>query len=465
MTYVQTEWVDDSAPDIDADHLNKIEQGVYDAHVGFAAAQESADAASSDAASAVSTVNGHVASVSNPHATTAKQVGARHHKNAKKRGAVGNGSTDDTAILQLLLDEIRDAGGGELYLPNDGNTIYRTRGLWVPANCRIVSDGADVYFWDAGDPRDESPDGDLRCALGFHAAFQRPNRGGASFTPSNVVIEGLVIDCANSGFQNSTALFPTNNYYTYWEANPFGADPNRKPSNVYPASSLRGLVPVNLAGDEMTLRDVKIIGTGYDAIQLSGNRITLERVNITTGARRNNVSVFSGTELEFYKLLANNCLAAIPTARTVNSSWVFNEPAPGCGVEIEPFATVNLEAVRFRDCTMKGNGGAGIGVVLDEGGTSTIDGLVIDGCYLAGNGASGATGVLKGAVELRGGNGSHAVFISNSSLKSSVRGSGVDRDAHGFAPKVIVSGCDLRFNSGGAASASGYVDGGGNVTA
>ena len=125
----------------------------------------------------------------------------------------------------------------------------------------------------------------------------------------------------------------------------------------------------------------------------------------------------------------------------------------------------HLEAVRFRDCTMKGNGGAGIGVVLDEGGTSTIDGLVIDGCYLAGNGASGATGVLKGAVELRGGNGSHAVFISNSSLKSSVRGSGVDRDAHGFAPKVIVSGCDLRFNSGGAASASGYVDGGGNVTA
>ena len=58
MTYVQTEWVDDSAPDIDADHLNKIEQGVYDAHVGFAAAQASADAASSDAASAVSTVNG-----------------------------------------------------------------------------------------------------------------------------------------------------------------------------------------------------------------------------------------------------------------------------------------------------------------------------------------------------------------------------------------------------------------------
>lgn len=31
MPYVKTEWVNNSAPDIDADNLNHIEQGIYDA--------------------------------------------------------------------------------------------------------------------------------------------------------------------------------------------------------------------------------------------------------------------------------------------------------------------------------------------------------------------------------------------------------------------------------------------------
>ncbi len=32
MAYVKTIWVDDTAPDIDAENLNKMEQGIFDAH-------------------------------------------------------------------------------------------------------------------------------------------------------------------------------------------------------------------------------------------------------------------------------------------------------------------------------------------------------------------------------------------------------------------------------------------------
>lgn len=34
MAYTKTTWVDNSAPAIDAENLNKIEQGIYDAHTG-----------------------------------------------------------------------------------------------------------------------------------------------------------------------------------------------------------------------------------------------------------------------------------------------------------------------------------------------------------------------------------------------------------------------------------------------
>lgn len=37
MTYVRTTWVDDSAPAVNATNLNKIEQGIFDAHAKFGA--------------------------------------------------------------------------------------------------------------------------------------------------------------------------------------------------------------------------------------------------------------------------------------------------------------------------------------------------------------------------------------------------------------------------------------------
>jgi hypothetical protein len=43
MAYEPTAWANDSAPDLEADNLNKIEQGIKSAHDAAAAAQSTAD--------------------------------------------------------------------------------------------------------------------------------------------------------------------------------------------------------------------------------------------------------------------------------------------------------------------------------------------------------------------------------------------------------------------------------------
>jgi hypothetical protein len=472
LTYVKTEWVNDSVPDIDAEHLNKIEQGILDAHLGFQAATDIAGQAKSDAVSALSSVNGHIASQSNPHLTTAKQVGARHHKNAIKRGCVANGVFDCTAILQALLDELRDAGGGELYLPNDGGAVYRTRGLWVPSNCRIVSEFAKVVFYDGGAIRDHSPDYDLIAATGFRLSQQRFFDGTVVANTGRCIIEGLTISVSGDGFQSLAALNPGDPYVTYYEANPFAGQAARKPSNNYAANAGAGLVAVNVACDDVTLRDINISGPGYDLMQIGGNLIRLERM-VVDGGRRNCVTIWSGTEMEFFASTFKNCAADIPKQQHLDgTTWTIGvglpdgyEYAPGCGVEIEPFGGAQTtERVRFRDCSFTGNGGAGLGIDVQETSPgSTVNALVVDGCYLGGNGVSGSgSTVLHGAMEVRGGSSSHAIFVANSSLISSVRGYGLKADA--ASVKVVASGNDLRWNAGGAWVGASIVDAGGNIT-
>ena len=50
-TYVRTIWVNDSEPPLNADNLNKIEQGIVDAHI-------------------------HMSAKDNPHGVTTEQIGA-----------------------------------------------------------------------------------------------------------------------------------------------------------------------------------------------------------------------------------------------------------------------------------------------------------------------------------------------------------------------------------------------------
>jgi hypothetical protein len=57
MAYVKTTWVNTTSPAINAGNLNKLEQGVEDAHDGFGAAQTTANAAQSTANTANATAN------------------------------------------------------------------------------------------------------------------------------------------------------------------------------------------------------------------------------------------------------------------------------------------------------------------------------------------------------------------------------------------------------------------------
>lgn len=49
MAYEPTAWVDDAEPDLEASNLNKIEQGIADAHTAAAAAQTAANGKASAA--------------------------------------------------------------------------------------------------------------------------------------------------------------------------------------------------------------------------------------------------------------------------------------------------------------------------------------------------------------------------------------------------------------------------------
>lgn len=57
MAYIKTTWVNTTSPAINAANLNKLEQGVENAHTGFEAAQSTANAAQSTANTAIATAN------------------------------------------------------------------------------------------------------------------------------------------------------------------------------------------------------------------------------------------------------------------------------------------------------------------------------------------------------------------------------------------------------------------------
>jgi hypothetical protein len=193
--YDPTTWVDDSAPDIDAFHLNKMEQGIKDAHT-------SADANTA----AVSALGGRVSTLEAGGAVSYR----RFTKDAIALGARGDNATDNTTVLQGALDAIRDQGYGELYLPGAPGTVYRSKGLWATSGCRVVSDPGVILkitapsgvagqaadgHWSipvSGDLRTTSWDGDLVPSDGLFVCTQ--TRLGYTGLCHDVKIENLTID-------------------------------------------------------------------------------------------------------------------------------------------------------------------------------------------------------------------------------------------------------------------------------
>ena len=81
-TYVRTMWVNDSDPPLDADNLNKIEQGVVDAHIHMSTKSNPHSVTTEQIGAATeANLNAHIDDEDNPHSVTTDQIGAATEAN------------------------------------------------------------------------------------------------------------------------------------------------------------------------------------------------------------------------------------------------------------------------------------------------------------------------------------------------------------------------------------------------
>lgn len=74
-SFTRTYWVDNSEPDVTADQLNRIEQGIVDAHSKADDLLVDVVAALDLAADVIDALAAHVGDFNNPHHVTAAQLG------------------------------------------------------------------------------------------------------------------------------------------------------------------------------------------------------------------------------------------------------------------------------------------------------------------------------------------------------------------------------------------------------
>lgn len=416
MTFDPTTWVNEQPPDITAEQLNRIEQGIVDAHE--LAADAAADASQAAAVATAGSSGGalHYARVDNPHQTSSIQVGARHSKNAAHRGALGDDAFDNTTVLQSLLDEIRTAGKGELYLPGDANKVYRTKGLYVPSNCRIVSDGAAIRITGSSPTFRHQAGPDPVYSSGLYC--NRQSVLGETAAPENILIEGLrLIDC-----------------------------------------------PIDFAGvlggrvQDCQFEEVASLYYAIAVGERSSNRSYSEEIyllrNRILAGRRNGIELTAARHV----WVLDNRITDVDAATV-------SETAPACGIELEANVVSDpLSHVTIRGNNIRGCAGSGIGVVMSDQADAALteaDHIVIDGNHLTANamlpfgagpgthaGTTGGIYVKEGQADNKG-----SIRIVNNTIRDSFRGSAVNyHPTVGTRNGVVLVGNDLRFNPDGAVS-------------
>lgn len=116
-------------------------------------------------------------------------------------GAVGDGVTDDTVAIQDAIDSVSSDGGGEVRL--QGNTYLITDTLEVPAGVQLIGVGcgqypAAAYLTSANftaTPKTRLLAGATFTASAPMVQVKTPNA--ALYTYHSVVLQGLMLDCAN----------------------------------------------------------------------------------------------------------------------------------------------------------------------------------------------------------------------------------------------------------------------------
>jgi hypothetical protein len=376
--YDKTTWLDNEAPDIDAVHLNKLEQGVADAHTEIATVQGNV----AGIASALSVAQTDIVQLKTTGGGGGVGVNSGFTKNAIARGCKANDPNfNNGAILQTLLDEIRDAGHGELYLPGKRGDVYYMHGLWVPSNCRIISDGGVILDRKFGNSFDglgrQEPNG-----IRVHGAGWIP---GTIDQNLRIASDGLFVAAQSDlGFYDI-------------------------PHDVkFEGLTLRGGTVVVYGVDGFFCEDFHTANDGFGIALGGGQGDQVGYANSRNCVFRDcSFKNHHRNALEFGNcrdVLIENCLID-----GVDGVWN-GEQCPGCGVESEQEGTdqecYNLRVV---NCTIKNTAGAAVGLVnIGNGGVPVsadkilIQGNTFDTVSTKAIGAPPGVGT-DGAIFMRGG--------------------------------------------------------------
>jgi hypothetical protein len=232
---------------------------------------------------------------------------------------------DDTATLQKKLDQ-----GGTITLKKLANgKCYAARGLWVSKNNTTITtkDGACIQYLGPGPVRLTSDDGD---PIPADAIFFVNRSSRSSSLPQHITISNLklIVPSSQTGFG------------------------------------------VTVAGADVTLTKLKILGAPVDAIQVTGRangRDYAGPVSILnsklSAARRNGISVVGAIGVTIDSNVIGG--AGNPTALGPLGPQLVSYTGPWAGIDVEPnVRTYPIRSITISRNTIADNGGSGILLAL-----------------------------------------------------------------------------------------------------
>lgn len=424
MAYEPTQWVNDFQPDVDAEHLNKMEAGIVAAHVGV-----------DNNAVSISSVSSRVTKLEQGGAGSSYR---RYTKDVLARGARADGATDNTGVLQAILDECRDAGVGEVYFPGKPGDTYNTKGLWVPSGCKLVSDvgvilritgssghhakdgnGKDSVYID-GDLRVTSWDGDLVASDGLYFGTQTrldsSGRGGATARAGAGGSSGGAGVCHDVGIENLIVVGGTCVYQ---------AVDGVKITNVTVRDAYFGHAFANVRNGDQ----------GYNEIDAC--RDVTVREGFTLNVVRNGLELSSVRGI----LIDGHTVIGVTGATST-------EQAPAVGIENESEASTSAARdIRITGCRIEDCAGAGLAFIRGGGPTDTsrfvVSATTIHSVGTKPLGSSNGPDNVgtTGAIWLHANNSWEVISLVGVQAESVARGRFLSTSDGTVACKVLASGC------------------------
>jgi parallel beta helix pectate lyase-like protein len=316
---------------------------------------------------------------------------------------------DDTASLQGALD----AGGRIVLKKLPDGACYQAYGLWVSkSTTRIEGEsGACIQYLGPGPVRLFSNDGD---PIASNAIFFVNRSSTGSGPPQKVSISNLKLNVPNG----------TDGY------------------------------GVLVAGNDVTLSNLKITGSPLDAVTVTGRANgrgyagpVVIKGSRFIGARRNGISVVGAIGVT----IDSNTIKGAGNQTFLGLAPV-SYTGPWAGIDLEPdTVSYPIKNVTVSNNTISDNGGAGILMALatNFGLPTVADKIKLAGNTITRNGQSSGP-FLRGGICLQGGqaNGSGRLSVTSNQIVAN-GGFGLCRHPEGFNMQISLSKNMVRDNSDG----------------